>query len=384
MRKFVYGALALSAAITPAVASEGDWLNLDQELEAFPTLLDNHAGPKVGGYIINTYRATQEEGGVEDMESSDFAVEKARVAVKGDLGDTGYSYKIQADFASGFILKDAYVTFPVVAGVKARVGQQKLPFLRSGLTSSAKQFFLDRSGGSMGGAGNAGLGSAWGGRQEGVVFSGDAGEGSGLRWYAGAFDGQDGDGTAHQIAVRVEFDAMGEGIVGGKGHQGSQGASEDGALTLAVAYSSDGGSGGVTGGSAIALEATWVTNVYSFGAEVVSYTDEDDNATSISGVNTIPEMGDNGGARMPFSVFGTFMLAPGNEDGSDAWEAGLRFETWDTTIDGSDLSRLTAGVNHYLLPNHQLKWQFQVRNTMYEADTSEDELQLGVGLAASF
>ncbi|MFK7927954.1 MAG: hypothetical protein AB8H79_07180 [Myxococcota bacterium] len=366
MRKLVCSALALSAAITPAVASEGDWLSLDQELEAFPTLLDNHEGPHISGFILATYRYTD---GMRDSEgpdeTSDFAVERARVYLDGDIGNSGYTYNLQLEAAEtdDLIILDAYVTFPVAGGVKGQFGNQRVPFLRSALLDRGRLFFLNRTAN----------GEAFRDRQESFQVMGEA---DALRWYASIADGKDGGGTDHQFTARVEFDAMGEPL---HDHEGSQGGSDDPSLMIAAAFSSDGGAAvvngqTVVGGQAFALEANVVTNVYSFGAEIINYSENDNGVASISGVNV-------GDSSTPFALQGTFVLSPGNDDGSDSWEAGLRFEDFD---DAAETTRITAAVNNYLLPNHKLKWQIQYSSTMVDRGGGDDVDELAVGLIASF
>lgn len=376
MRKYVYGALALSAAISPATASENDWLSLDQELEALPTLLNNHeGGPQIGGYIKADYRWSQDtivpdgEGFRQD-DVSDFNVERARIEVLGDLGDTGYSYLLQGEFANSTMnLEGAWVNFPIADGIEGRFGRQRVPFLRSGLVSFSRLFFLDRTFNGQG----------WSNRTEGITIRGNFDEK--LRWYVGGFDSLDTASTDHMFSGRVEFDAMGTGqdsTVPNSLVEGSVGASDDMNLTIAAAFATDTGDVAAgAGGTALALEAIATTSVYSFGAEIVNYSDDDDGAATIqSGAFAAAD-----DARTTFSLWGTFMLAEGDEDGSGGWEAGLRFEDLDDTAETTVLS---AGVNHYLLPNHDLKWQFQFRSTMRDADGLDDENQIGVGIVARF
>lgn len=363
MRKFVYSALALSAAVSPALATEDDWLTLDQELEALPTLLEHHeGGPNIGGFIVSTYRYTQDAGGVADAETSDFAVERARLDITGDLGDTGYSYRLQGEFTNDVTLEGAWIQAPITDGIHVRMGRQRINFVRSGMVMDNHLFFLDRTFN----------GTGWRERSEGAQLFGTM---DALRWYLGAFDGKDGAGTDHLFNARVEYDVMGSGLTA---HEGA-GGGDDPALMVAASFSTDGGAAtvdgnAVVGGTAFALEANMQNSIYSFGAEIVNYSDNDNGTAFINGVAN-----GSGDAATTYAVFGTFMLAQNGDNGAGGWEAGLRYEDFE---DLSGDTRITVGVNNYLLPEHQLKWQLQYRQTMNDA--AEDESQFGVGLVASF
>jgi len=74
-----------------------------------------------------------------------FAIQRARLTMKGHVFSDDIKFKFQTDYGKGRAsLKDFYVNFKLGKGLHVRLGQWKRPFSRQYLTSSGKQEFVDR------------------------------------------------------------------------------------------------------------------------------------------------------------------------------------------------------------------------------------------------
>ena len=80
----------------------------------------------------------------DDVDESGFRVANARVKLSGLL-DEGFAYKLQADLAGGFTLKDARLSHCLGPRVTLDAGQFKLPFSLENLTSTARTHFVRRA-----------------------------------------------------------------------------------------------------------------------------------------------------------------------------------------------------------------------------------------------
>lgn len=152
MKKLVCSAIALSLTSATGLASDDGWSSLDEQVEALTSSLSSTqgGGPEISGRIRVLYQNSSDievpdgTGGTNDL--GGFFIEDARVKLTGSRGD--YSYTVQTDLADnggGSNLLDAFTDFPVGGSVNARVGQFKSGVLRSGLVSSGKLFFVDRT-----------------------------------------------------------------------------------------------------------------------------------------------------------------------------------------------------------------------------------------------
>ena len=244
MKLLTIGAAALALSGF-AVASDTDYSSLDRDIEALVSgRLAENAGPNISGYAQVRYRNSSDiMVGANDL--GGFTVPRARVSFKGER--QGYGYKVQVDFASGSILKDAYISIPV-GEHSVRAGLLHAGISRNGLNSSSKLFFIDRSE----------IGNLFDNRDAGAVFHGKF---DNLALFLSLVNGTDGTGDELMTAVRVAFDLMGEGI--GK-VEGAYGGADELAGTVAAALYDD---GETDDGSAILIEAHVASSQFSAGLE---------------------------------------------------------------------------------------------------------------------
>jgi len=363
MKKIVFSALALSLVAGSGMASEDEWTELDEAVEAMAAALaqGEDGAPSIWGYIRVNYMASPDvEASVVDPSASTgdyggFAIPEARIAVVGNVND--YAYKVQYDFSQELI-KDAYVRFPIGSTVYGQVGNYKSPFLRSGLVSPKNQFFLD----------STANGAAWGDltHQVGAKLGGDF---SLVHWDLSLQNGDDELANDYLFTGRLGIDLLGEGI-SDSGVEGAYGGSEGPSMTASVSYFDD---GSVSDGSGFGVDAYLGSNVYWFGAEAVDlnegggdlfrYTD----GPFLTGTSQIQD------DSTPWSLMGTWMMVP------DLWEIGVRYQDLDNS--GNETS-IELGVNRYL-SGHNLKWGIYGKST--DADVAADEYDLfGVQLVAGF
>lgn len=349
MKKLVCSAIALSLTSATGLASDDGWSSLDEQVEALTSSLSAQGGgaPAISGRVKVLYQNSGDIA-VGDNDLGGFDIADARVKLTGQRGD--YSYVVQTDLADnggGSNLLDAFTDFKVGGSVGARVGQFKPGVLRSGLVSSGKLFFVDRTAN----------GAGWGTRRQGFMLSGDFDQ---IGWWLTVQDGSDGNGDELFAALRVAFDFLGEGI-GEEDVEGAYGGTEDPTGTVALAIFDD---GELDDGDGTAFEAYVATNTYSFGADIVDYGDDGYTAAT-DGPSIFMDSS-------PFSVFGTYMFSP------MAWEGGLRYSDLDD--DAEDTTKIDVAVNRYL-DGHNLKWTLQY--SMFDFDDADDidliSLQLQVG-----
>lgn len=372
MKKLVYSAFALSLTTVSGFASENEWSQLDQEVEALASSLAQDDGLSFGGWIrarhdysddVSVPFASIENDGSPDVGTNDlsgFSVPDVRLLAMGSRGD--YGYMVQYDFQTsgsnaGFFdndgggLLDAYVTFPI-GPVTGTVGQFKPPIARSSLLTSKDIFFVNKTL----------TGIAWTSRDQGAMVSGDF---DALSWWLAIQDGSDGDGDDYFFAGRVAFDFLGDGV---GNVEGAWGGSDDPAATASASYWDDTAS---DDGEGFNLGVVASTSVYSFSGEVTDY--------GKSGyTSTFGRTGDtsdtNGfGDTTPFAVAGTYMLTP------DTWEVGVRYQDFD---DEENTDVIEVAVNHYM-EGHDLKWTIQYSTS--NSDDSDLEIDLiTLGLTAGF
>jgi len=353
MKKLVSSAIALSMTATAGLAT-GDWSSLDQQIEALTasTALDT-TGPTIGGRVRTLY-VTYEYDVLEEKSLSvdvgGFRVNDARFHVTG--GRNGYDYKVQVDFADGDpIILDAYAGFPIGGQVKGRIGKFKPAIARSGLVSSGKLFFVDRSI----------VGNLFSGRTAGFMVHGEADQ---LGWWITVSNGTDGVDDDYLISGRLTFDVLGEGVAG---CEGAYGGTDEPSATVAVAFYDD---GFVDDGDGTLLEFHGGTNVYSFGLDVL---DVGEGLVTSNGSAMAEDFGTTISADCtPITAWGTYMLQP------EAWEVGVRMADYDNELDED---KLDVAVTNYL-DGHNLKWSLQYSTTSSDDSANEVDwigLQVQVG-----
>ena len=143
-----------------------------------------------------TYLSTD---GAEETLSDDkmrFAIQRARLTLKGHVWNKNLQYKFQTDFGKGSVsLKDFFVDYQLAEGLHIRTGQWKMPFSRQQLTSSSRLELVDR----------AITDKAFGaGRDIGIALHNNLGKSPEWEWAIGVFNGT---GVNSSLSGRVDTDA---------------------------------------------------------------------------------------------------------------------------------------------------------------------------------
>lgn len=345
MSKLVYSALALTLVSSRGIASENEWSSLDQEIANLSASLSaqNTTGPKIGGWIISSYRNSDDiqvvsppPGGGGTNDQGGFQLDSVRVELTGDAG-SDYGYKLSFDFATtAAVLKDAYATWKLAENITGKMGNFKSPFLRSSLVSDNRLLFLDRS--------SLGSVASWNDRDLGIAVGGNFDT---LNWWVAAQNGNDSDGDELKLTGRVEAALMGTGA--GK-VEGAYGAPQENCLAIGIALQND---GDVDDSNAMGADAVFTASGFSLHATMV-------------------DLDDGIGDRTPWDITGSYLF-------TDQWEAAVRYEDADDT---DDTTKMWFGVNRYV-QGHDIKWQAQYVST--DSDLAANEVdQIGVGLAVSF
>lgn len=339
MNKLVNSALALTLAGVPAMAADSGWSGLDQQIDSLSASLSSAqagGGPKIGGFLITSYRNASDvpvetEGTPSTVDISGFFVQSARIEVTGDLGED-YSYKMSFDLVDGVILKDAWVKWKIVEQISGKAGRFKMPTLRSSLVSENRLFFLQRSV----------IGEAYSLRDEGAQVSGNWDM---VNWWLTVQNGVDDVADELFLGGRVELNLMGKGV---GSQEGAMGSSEENNLSLGLAYLDD---GAIDNGTAIGFDACFTAGPFSASAEIV------DQDTGI---------GDN----TPWDVMGSFVFHP-------QYEGAVRYEDLD---DVDNTTVITLGVNRYV-KGHDIKWGIEYATVMSDIDALEiDTIALGLNV----
>lgn len=356
MKKLVYSALALTLTGVPALATDNGWSGLDKEIESLSSSLQtaNTSGPKVGGWVITSYRHSSDidaNGATPgDPKQSGFQFESVRLEVQGDAGND-YSYKVSFDLATGAAaIKDAYATWKIAEGIKGKLGRFKEPVLRSALISDARLLFLDRTL----------LGAVLGRRDLGAAVSGSFDV---VDWYVAFQNGTDGIADEHTYTLRATANVVGK--TGSGMVEGAYGAGDETNVTVGLAYQDD---TNLDKGSLIAGEASLTAGPFSVAAEIVDF---DKGTTGVYGLSLVN--GTDVSDTTPWDVTVSYAVTP-------QWEVQGRFEDTDNVADETSFS---LGVNYYV-HNHDIKWQGQWKSVKTDNTAIGDVDQLGVGLAVSF
>lgn len=372
MKKLFTSAAALSLTAVPGLASENDWSQLDQEVEALTSSLQDQDGLHIGGWIRARWDFSGDletdlvniDGDTQTQSLNGASVPQVRLILDGETG--GYGYFVQYELSSqreltdpslpGDKLLDASIDFPIGETIRGTVGQFKPPIVRSALLSRKDIFFLDKSTN----------GIAWSGRDQGVMVEGEF---DALGWWLTLMNGSDGAFEDLFISGRVDFDLMGEGV---GNVEGAYGGGDNPSVTAGVSAFSDGFS---DDGEGFGADVYASTNIYSFGAELVDYGDSGyfSQAAGIATIGLTPVDTGLGGAT-PWAISGTYMLTP------DTWEVGARYQD----LDNDDDERLIEiAVNHYL-QGHDLKWQVQYTNFSTDAAGEDDADVISGGIVLAF
>jgi hypothetical protein len=326
-----------------AVASETDYSSFDRDIEALVSgRLADASGPHISGYVQVLYENSGDiTVGANDL--GGFGVPRARVTMKGER--QGYGYKVQVDFASGTILKDAYVDVPV-SNHSVRAGWFRPSISRNGSSSSSKLFFIGRSE----------IGHLFNERDAGAMFHGEFDQ---LALFVGLMNGTDGAGDELMTTIRVVFNFLGAGV---GNVEGAYGGPDELAGTASIAMYDD---GETTDGTGTLIEAHVANSQYSAGVEIL---DTDNAGASVTAGAANSFVMDDTTA---MTVYGTYMLTP------DQWELGARFQDMD---DVDDTTIMEIGVNHYM-DGHNLKYSLGYTsissdNAAVEADILMVQLQI--------
>jgi len=362
MNKFVFGALALTAASSLAYAGSEtkDWSTLDRSLEA---LSQNPTGMSTGfgmhGFVRSRFANSSDvdtSGAPGDQDLSGFSMDNARLDLRADQGD--YGVVIQLDAAPGFaLLQDAYGTFRITEGIMGQMGRFRTPFLWSALIEENHLIFLDRTFN----------GQFWDFRQEGFQISGNFDQ---FGWWVALQNGQDGVADEYQWTARASFNAMG---TSGPGWQeGAYGSDMGSNLMIGAAFTDD---GFPDDGAAFAIDLGFTQGPISAHAELVDYDDDIQPDSAISLTNGVlnPIGFTANGSETPWSATFGYMIT------EQKWEIAGRYEDLD---DQDDTSAWTIGLNYYVA-GHDAKWQVQFTSAdsdvnAKEADTIAVGLTVGV------
>jgi hypothetical protein len=365
MKKLVYSAIALTLGSVPALASDNGWSGLDKEIEGLTSSLaaDKGAGPKIGGWVITSYRDSSDidgdSGTAGTQKQSGFQFETVRLEITGDVGD--YGYKISFDAANGntdghasspngnLQLKDAYATWKIADQVSGKLGRFKEPLLRSALVSDNRLLFLDRTG----------LGDILGTRDLGVQLYGGVDL---LNWAVAFQDGADGQGNEHKYTVRVTANIVGNGT---GMIEGAYGAGDETNVTVGVAYQDD---TTLDKGTIIVGEASLNMGPFALAAEIVDF--DDGNAGTFGKTLFINDVGGS----TPWDVTGSFRI-------TEQYEIALRYQDAD---DSDNTTSYAIGANRYEQGHgHDIKWQAQWQEVKTD-NAIGDISQFAIGLAVSF
>jgi hypothetical protein len=381
MNKLVYSALALTLTSVPGFASENEWSSLDQELSNLSTSLSAPTtGPKIGGWVISSFRWDKDQAvpanpsgpGLDPITphyQAGFQLDTVRVEISGDAGND-YGYKVSFDFATqstpgasitAGTLKDAYATFKIGDQVTGKVGNFKVPFLRSALLADNRLLFLERTG----------LGRIFAVRELGIGFNGAFDT---VSWWAAYQNGGDAQGYRGLMTGRVAANLMGNGV---GGNEGAYGGGDDTNLTVAAAVGYD---NSVESGLLLSGSIDVSHGPFSLSGEVVNF----DNGTNSTATTSSFPTGTTGGTRdpliglstaadtTPWDVTASFMF-------TDQYEVAARYQDAD---DPNNTTEWSFVINRYV-QGHDIKWQAEYNHIKTDSAFGDRD-QIGVGLAVSF
>lgn len=331
MMKIVLGALALTAATTPALAN--NWSTTDRDLASLSSsLTQNASGVSVSGFLRSSYV------GWSDADVGGFSIDDAQIWVNGTVGNFGVTVQTEASdspnlpFSTGSLgnlgVLDAYATWNATEMIKVQMGQFRPAVLGSSLRNENSLLFINRSA----------LGQTFAYRDQGVQASASFGMINAAVYLQ---NGDDGVGEDLSVGARANAQIMGT----ASANEGALGASGDPSLAVGIAFTDD---KGILLDQVIAVDANFTMGALGFSAEIVDF----DTAN-----NT------------PFNVAGSFVIMP------DQLEAAIRYEDFD---DADNTSWITVGANWYL-QGHAAKWQLNyIKSDSDNAAFDTDHFQVGL------
>lgn len=353
--------LACAAVAPSANANVSSWSGLDQEINSLSASLQTTSPttPKLGGYIVTAldYQAdppglgvdlddngtidpgAEAETGFEGDDTLGWSFRYVRLEATGDLGHD-YSYKVSFELGSGTAsLRDAFASWKITDGVKARWGRYKVPFVREALISDTKLLFLQRTN----------IANMIGFRDLGAMVTGQF---SKLTVILNAQNGTDGPTDELFYNARISFDALGDGV---GMVEGAYGAGDSAGLTLGAAI---GDYSGVDDGVRWIVDGAFTTGPFALAGEVAGFGED---------------VGDN----TPWDTTASFLFA-------DVWEIAARYEDYDTDADETSYS---FGLNRYVA-GHDIKWQLQYQRIDTDEESANgvqfDSDVVSLGLVVAF
>jgi hypothetical protein len=369
MNKFVLGALALTAASTPALAGSDPWSVADQGLESLATRLapaQTTGGVSITGFLRSSY-ANSSDVAVPPSgnDLGGFSVDDARLILSATVanfsvlleaegssnGDADFGYLGGPTGSVGaLVLLDAYAAWNITDELRLQLGNFRAPVLASALRGKNNILFIDRSA----------LGGAWTGRDEGIQISGVWN-----MWAAmlAVQNGVDSAGDDLAISGRVQVTPMGQMAA----HEGALGAAGDPSLALGVGYYQDDGT--IDDVIAFAIDASFTVGMFGASAEMVDYDEGWTNVVApVTGALPFIDVSDTS----PWNFVASVIAIP------DQLEVAVRYEDFD---DDNDSTAITLGANWYL-QGHAAKWQ--VNYSTVDSDVSAAEVDvLQAGLTVS-
>ncbi len=366
MMKIVLGALALTAATTPALATETSWSTTDRDLASLSSSLTQGAsGVSVSGFLRSSYMSSgdlQTDSGpgvgtppvTPQDDLGGFSIDDAQIWINGTVGDFSVVIQAEASSSSNTIdsdagtlgnlnILDAYAAWNATEMIKIQMGQFRPAFLGSSALNENQLLFINRSS----------LGAAYAFRDEGIQASGAFGM-INVAVYA-----QNGEGNGAATDLAYGFRASATIMGTASANEGALGASGDPSLTVGLGYLTN--DGAIADDVQMGIDAAFTMGALSVAAEIV---DLDKGATLV-----IPNSAAVSTDATPFNVTGSFVVMP------DQLEAAVRFEDFD---DANNTTAITVGANWYL-QGHAAKWQVNYMTTSSDAAATEfDAFQVGL------
>ena len=192
---YTFTVLALAPALGLPIGSgsDGEWSELDREVEALAaSLLADGGGPGLFGRVQTTYLASNDLPG----DLGGFGVADARLGIMG--ARSGYEYRLEVDFAddwgSGSLgLLDAQASFALTETVMATLGRFQPKISSNGLLDEGSMAFLSHSI----------IGTALAARDDGLMLEGSLSE---VDWTLCIMNGLDGPGDEALASLRLSMD----------------------------------------------------------------------------------------------------------------------------------------------------------------------------------
>jgi hypothetical protein len=360
MNKFVLGALALTAASTPAMAGD-DWSDTDHDLAALAnSMAPAQSGATVTGFLRSSYANSGDFTTVSGNDLGGFSIDDARLIVTGSIanfsvlietegstdGDQGVFGQVGGTAALAIL--DAYAAWNMTEELKLQMGQFRPPFLHSSMVGENNLLFMDRTL----------LGNQGAFRDQGVGIGGNWGI---WGFMASLQNGADSAGDDLAIAGRLQVTPMGQMAA----HEGALGATGDPSLMVGVGYYQDDGT--IDDRVAFGVDVYFTTGIFSASAEMVDFD---------QGIGLV--VPDQGGGTETIADASPWNVSVGIVAMPDQLEFGVRYEDLD---DDEDTTVVTVGANWYM-QGHAAKWQADF-STADSDDTARDGDVIQVGLTVS-